>query len=113
MESPGLPFPAHRAAYEVAHEDGDPEGAGGVLLITFFAGPALESDEWARLHAVFAARQGYLGTRLHAALGPADFCEVVRWSSPLMYARALQLPETADAIAALPFAGRAALYLRL
>jgi hypothetical protein len=36
---------------------------------------------------------------------------VVRWSSPLMYARALKDAEIVGAIAALPFAREPALYL--
>jgi len=112
-----LPFPAHPALYEVAHEDGEPEGAGGVVLINPFDVPGDEDarflTEWERVRGRFAARQGYLGTRLHRSLGPADFrfVNIARWSSPLMYARTLQQPEVAHAVAAMPFAGNPALYL--
>jgi hypothetical protein len=105
------------ALYEVVHEHAEPEGDGGVLLIEPFEVPAGEDERflagWERVRGVFAARQGYLGTRLHRSLGPADFplVAIVRWSSPLMYARALQQPEVEEALAAMPFPGRPALYL--
>jgi hypothetical protein len=65
------------------------------------------------VRALLAARQGYLGARLYRSDGPTGFrfVAVVRWSSPLMYARALQQPEIADAAAALPFPFQSALYL--
>ena len=60
---------------------------------------------------LLAPRQGYLGSRLHrGAAGGFRFVAVVRWSSPLMHARALREPEIAEAVAALPSPG--ALYLR-
>jgi hypothetical protein len=112
-----LPFPAHSGVYEIAHEDGEPEGAGGTVLITPFDVPADGDEEfvghWERLRALFAQRQGYLGARLDRSSGPADFrfVAIVRWSSPLMYARTLQQPAVEEAMAAQPFPGRPALYI--
>jgi len=65
------------------------------------------------VHPRLAARQGYLGTRLYAATGPADLPAIVlvRWSSPLMYHRTLQEPEAAAALAGLPQPNEPALYL--
>ena len=93
-------------AYELVHADGEPEGAGGVVLVGFLAGAP---DGWGPLRALLSARQGYLGSRLYR--GQAGFVAVVRWSSPLMYARALKEPEIAGAITGLPFAHPPALYL--
>ncbi len=110
---------AHADAYEVVHEDGEPDAPGGAVLITPFEVPAADDERfvphWTRLRELFAPRQGYLGARLHHSTGPADFryVAIVRWSSPLMYARTLQQPEIAQAITELPFPGRPALYLRI
>ena len=110
----GLPFPEHAAVYEVECEDGDVDGAGGAVLIDFFAaGGERLVTAWERVRALFAQRQGYLGARLFGAAGAAGFpvVAVVRWSSPLMHARALEQPDVREAIAALPDPGRPALYL--
>ena len=93
-------------AHELVHEDGEPKGDGGVLLVGFLAGVP---DGWEPLRALLSARQGYLGSQLYR--GQAGFVAVVRWSSPLMYARALKDAEIAGAIGALPFAHQPALYL--
>jgi len=107
-------FPSHAGLYEIVQEAGEPEGAGGVLLISF-----LEAREDERLVAArerigeaWSGCRGHLGTRLYRDTGDADFrfVEVTRWSSPLMYARALREPAVAAALAG-PFSGRAALYL--
>ena len=104
--------------YEIDDEDGEPGGAGGVLLICPYAVPVGEEDRfataWSAVRELLAPRQGYLGSRLHRSTGTDGFrfVPVVRWSSPLMHARALREPEIAEAIAALPFPGRPALYLR-
>ena len=104
-------------AYDVVHEDGEPEQAGGVRLIAFFevpdGGDRRLGEGWERVRALLAARQGYIGSRLYRSADPAGFrfVALVRWSSPLMYARALQQPEVADAAAALPFPFQSALYL--
>jgi hypothetical protein len=83
----------------VVSEDGEPEGAGGVILVAFLD----DAAAWERLRVVLAPRQGYLGSRRYpdAAL--------VRWSSPLMWARALREPDIAAAADGLD----AALYLPL
>jgi hypothetical protein len=87
--------------YELVHEDGEPAGAGGVVLVAF------PQDAWEPLRALLAPRQGYLGSRLYRA--GARQVALVRWSSPLMYARALREPEIGAAAAGLD----AALYLPL
>ena len=92
---------------------GAPDDAGGVLLIVAFEVPAGEDDRflaaWEAAREVFSVRRGYLGAQLLA--GPdARFVAVVHWSSPLMYARTVR--EEGDVIAALPFPGHAALYVR-
>ena len=101
-----------RDTYAVAHEDGDPDGAGGVLVIDAFEVPP-EADEpflaaWGPSRAVFARHRGYLGSRLHRSAGPADFrfVAIARWSSPLMFARAVRDPEAVE----VPFAAHRALY---
>ena len=109
-------FPAHAGLYEVVGEEGEPEGAGGVLLISFLEVPAGEDDRLLasrrRVREAWADRRGYLGTRLYRSPADADFrvVEITRWSSPLMYARALREPEVVDALAP-SFRAHAALYL--
>jgi heme-degrading monooxygenase HmoA len=111
-----MPFRAHPGLYEVVHEDGTLDGGDGVVLINPFAVPA-EADEpflegWQRARRLLAAQHGYLGTRLHRSLGPADFrfVNIARWSSPLMFARAVQQPEFRETAGAMPFASHPALY---
>jgi heme oxygenase (mycobilin-producing) len=111
-----MPFEAHPSLYDVFHEDGAPDGRGGVVLINPFEVPA-EADEafldgWHRARELLAAPDGYLGTRLHRSLGPADFrfVNVARWSSPLMFARAVQSPDFLQTAASMPFASHPALY---
>jgi hypothetical protein len=111
------PFPAHAGVYEPAHEDGEPSGAGGALLIEFFAPPAAADERylasWERARAAFAPLQGRLGARLLRACGPARFrfVSITRWSSPLMYARALKRSEVQAT--APDFPAQRALYLAL
>jgi hypothetical protein len=103
--------------YETAYEDGEPDGVGGAVLIWPFEVPDGAEERlvaaWERVHELLATRQGRLGTRLYRSVdsGRFRFVAVVRWSSPLMYARALREPAIGAAIAALPFAGRPAMYL--
>jgi len=78
--------------------DGPPHGA---LLIVELDPRAL--DAWSEVVRAFTPRQGFLGAELHD--GPVA---VVRWSSPLMYARATNA--LGDLVAALPFSATAALY---
>jgi hypothetical protein len=112
-----LPFTAHPALYEIVREEGEPEGAGGVVFIDLADVPAGEDarflTDWERVRELLAVRQGFLGARVLRSLGPADFrlVTIVRWSSPLMYARTLQQPEIAEALAASPFPSHRALYL--
>jgi heme-degrading monooxygenase HmoA len=112
-----LPFRAHTALYEAAHEDGAPDGGEGVVLINAFEVPAAHDERflagWRRVRDLLSTQRGYLGTRLHRGIEEADyrFVNIARWSSPLMFARALKLPEIQDAAAALPFASHPALYL--
>jgi heme-degrading monooxygenase HmoA len=110
------PFPAHPGLYEVVREDATPDVEGGVVLINPFEVPD-DADErflagWDRARAALAEQRGYLGTRLHRSLGPADFrfVNIARWSSPLMFARALQRPEFQRAAQAMPFPAHPALY---
>jgi heme-degrading monooxygenase HmoA len=117
-EVPGreLPFTTHASVYEVVHEDGEPGGAGGAVLINPFEVPAGADERfltgWHRARDVLAARPGYLCTRLHRSVAPADFrfVNIARWSSPLAFARALQRPEFQQTAAAMPFASHPALY---
>ena len=95
-----VPFPfvavggTEGAGYEVVHEDGAPEGAGGVVLIDPFDVPPDADDaflaDWHAARTALAAHRGYQGTRLYRAAGPAEFRFVAlsRWSSPLAFARA-------------------------
>ena len=105
--------PSPTGSYEVIHEEGDVDGAGGALLVDAFeVAPA--ADErflagWREACAARAGRRGYLGTRLHRARGPAAlrWIDLARWSSPLMVQRA----RLQDPPARVPFASHAALYL--
>lgn len=112
----GLPFAAHASHYEILHEDGDPDGAGGAILINAFAVPPPADerflDGWERARSVLATQRGYLGTRLHRSIAPADlrFVNIARWSSPLMFSRALATPEFQQGAGAMPFPSHPALY---
>jgi heme-degrading monooxygenase HmoA len=112
----GDPFPAHSALYEVVHEDGEPDGTEGVILINAFEVARGEEERflapWRGARDVLAQQRGYLGTRLHRAVGDADFgfVNIARWSSPLMFFRALQEPAFAAASEAISFASHPALY---
>jgi heme oxygenase (mycobilin-producing) len=117
-EFPGakMPFRAHPGLYEVVREDGTPDGGDGVILINAFEVPD-DGDErfvtgWERAREMLAAQPGYLGTRLHRNVGPADFrfVNVARWSSPLAFSKAVEQPAFQDAAAAIPFASHPALY---
>jgi hypothetical protein len=99
---------AGAGAYEVVHEDGDVDGAGGVTLIEPFEVAAGDDqrflDDWQDLRTLFAAQRGYLGSRLHhASAGGEDFpyVGIGRWSSPLMRHRALQRPDVQTAAGSL------------
>ncbi len=70
--------------YEIVHEDGAPEGRGGVLLIEPFEARLLSTWHDRREH--FSTQRGYLGSRL--LHGEPGYVAIVRWSSPLMHFRA-------------------------
>ena len=103
--------------YEVVREDGTPDVEGGAVLIEPYEVAAAEDarflDGWDRARAALAGQRGYIGARLHRSLGDAGlrFVDVARWSSPLMFARALERPEFRQAAEALPYASHPALYL--
>jgi heme-degrading monooxygenase HmoA len=117
-EPPGgaIPFTAHSGLYEVVHEEGTPDGEGGVILINPFELPADDDERfltgWDGAREVLATQRGYLGTRLHRSLAAARFryVNIARWSSPLMFSRAVQRPEFQEAAAAMPFGSHPALY---
>ena len=102
--------------YEVVHEEGAPDGSDGVTLINPFEVPEGDDERfvagWEGTRAALADQRGYLGTRLHRAVGDSDlrFVNLARWSSPLMFARATQRPEFREAAAALRFPAHPALY---
>jgi hypothetical protein len=101
--------------YELIHEDGTLDGAGGVIQITTFAAADTEFlPAWQRLHEIEAGRRGYLGTRLYRSTTAADisFVALTRWSSPLMVFRTTQQREFQRAADDLPFASETALYAR-
>jgi heme-degrading monooxygenase HmoA len=110
-------FPSHRGAYEVVREDRAPDVEGGVVLINPFEVPD-DADErflagWDGARDALAEQRGYLGTRLHRSAAAADFrfVNIARWSSPLMFARALKQPAFQAAAQAIPFPAHPALYL--
>jgi heme-degrading monooxygenase HmoA len=116
------PAPAPRTGsaptlYEIAHEDGAVDEPGGVIVIEPFEVPEEADDRflaaWHDRREAFATLRGYLGTRLHRSVGPADFrfIAIARWSSPLMVHRARQRPEVQEA--AVPFRSHPAFYQRI
>jgi heme oxygenase (mycobilin-producing) len=110
-------FPSHHGVYEVVREDRAPDVEGGVVLINPFEVPDGDDERflsgWDGARDALAQQRGYLGTRLHRSVGAADFrfVNIARWSSPLMFARALQQPAFQAAAQAIPFPARPALYL--
>ena len=94
----------------------DARGCGGVILINPFEVPAGEEERflagWEAARELLGNQRGYLGTRLHRSLAAASFrfVNIARWSSPLMFSRAVQRPEFQQAAAALTFASHPALY---
>lgn len=102
---------ADGGGYEAVHEDGEPDGREGVMLVNPFEVPAGEDERflagWHGVREALASRRGYLGTRLWRDGGAEfRFVNVARWSSPLMFARALGAVDVA-----LPFASHPGLYL--
>lgn len=104
--------------YEVVREEGDVDGTGGVAFINPFAVPsdadAAFLSAWEAVGPVLARQHGFIGRRLHRATrdAPFRFVNLGRWSSPLMYARAVARPEVEAAVDALDFPSHPALYLR-
>jgi heme-degrading monooxygenase HmoA len=105
---------AGAAAYEIAYEDGDPDGAGGVVRIEPFAVAPGEDERFAAAwHAAaeaLAGQRGRLGARLLRAVAPAPFryVAVTRWSSPLAHAKGVAAAGEAGRV---PYASHPALYL--
>ena len=103
--------------YEIVREDGAPDGTEGVILINPFEVPEGDDerflDGWGRARDRLSLRPGYLGTRLHRSLAPADlrFVSIARWSSPLAFANAVQQAEVQQAEAAIDFRSHPSLYL--
>ena len=116
LPSGTMRFKAHSGLYEVVHEDGLLEDPGGVILINPFEVPAGDEERflagWEGARDLLATQRGYLGTQLHRSLAAASFrfVNIARWSSPLMFSRAVQRPEFQQAAAALTFASHPALY---
>jgi hypothetical protein len=70
--------------YDEVHSDGDSHGRGGVTCIERVPDP----PTWHELHKKLSTHRGYLGSRL---LRSEDgHVAISRWSSPLMYARAIK-----------------------
>jgi heme-degrading monooxygenase HmoA len=113
----GGSFQSHDGVYEVAREDRTPDVEGGVVLINPFEVPDGADERflsgWDGARDALAQQRGYLGTRLHRSVGPADFrfVNIARWSSPLMFARALEQPAFRATTQAMPFPAHPALYL--
>ena len=111
------PYSRYEGDYAVVHEDGDVDGPGGVTLINAFeVQPADDERFLGRWHAVrdlLAGQRGYLGTRLHHGDADFRFVNIARWSSPLMFFRATQLPAFAELSADLPFPSHPGLYERV
>jgi hypothetical protein len=111
-----MPFRAHTGLYDVARAEGTVDIEGGTVLIDPFEVPDDQDERflagWQQAREALARQRGYLGTRLHRSLGPADFrfVEIARWSSPLMFARALGRPDVERAVGAIQFRSRPALY---
>ena len=110
------PFPAHPGLYEVVREVGTPDIEGGVVLIAPFEVPEDQDEQflagWEPARDVLEQQRGYLGTRLYRRVGPAGFrfVDVARWSSPLMFARALRTPDVQQAAQAVRCSSHPALY---
>ena len=88
-------FKAHSGLYEIVHEDGTPDDAGGVILINPFEVPAGEEERFlaaweSRSRAARALSADTSGRGCIAASAAASFrfVNIARWSSPLMFSRA-------------------------
>jgi heme oxygenase (mycobilin-producing) len=110
-----MPFPAHPGLYEVVHADGQLDGDGVILINAFEVRP--DADDrfiagWNRARELLAGESGYLGTRLHRSLGPADFrfVNIARWASAVAFAKAVEQRDFQRAATAMPFRSNPALY---
>src|SRR3954470_19813213 len=109
-----MAFAAHPGLDDVVYEDGACDDADGVILINAFEVPGHEDERfmagWSRARELLGGQPGYLGTRLHRSVGPADFrfVNVARWSSPPAFATAVDHPAFQQAAAAMPFASHPA-----
>ena len=102
-------------SYETVREDGAPDAQAGCVLINPFEVPAGDDERflagWDRARGTLAGQRGYIGTRLHhSAEAEFRYVNVARWSSPLMFFRALQQPDFRAAAEAMPYASHPALY---
>lgn len=78
--------------YELLREVGEPDVAGGVILIARWPEPSVDFvAAWDAQRVVLGARRGHIGARLYR--GDGDYVEFAQWSSPLMLQRAEQDPE--------------------
>ena len=96
----GLPFLALACArdgeYEVVHEQGDVDGAGGVML---FARPQ-SAAAWLEARALVGARRGFIGARLlRSSVDAGSVAVMMHWSSPLMIHRAASDPGIGSVVA--------------
>jgi heme-degrading monooxygenase HmoA len=103
--------------YEVVRDEGDVDGSGGVLFFNPFEVSPADDEKflaaWDAAREVLEAQHGFLGRRMHRSTGDAElrFVNLGRWSSPLMFARAIARPEVAAAVARIDFPSHPALYL--
>lgn len=104
--------------YAIVRDQGDVDGSGGVLFVNPFEVPPTADASflaaWDAVRPHLEARHGFLGRRMHRAEGEARyrFVNLGRWSSPLMYARAMDDPAVIAAVEAIAFPSHPALYLQ-
>jgi heme-degrading monooxygenase HmoA len=105
--------------YEPVFEHGEPDGDGGTVLVNAFAVPADDDERflasWHEARELLSRHHGYLGTRLHRAAEPSRFryVNIARWSSPLMFSRAVRDPDFQRVAGAMGYESYPALYERL
>lgn len=115
-DCPGLPHLSHSGRYEVIRDEGDVDGPGGTVFVNSFEVPEGEDERflsaWDNAGIPLSRCVGFLGRRMHRAIGPARyrFVNVGRWSSPLMVQRAMEDPDVNEAIEAIDFPSQPGLY---